>query len=228
MALGTLATQSGWARLSGTVSVDYFNSFGPQPVQTLTFQQNGNISSTLISFDDSGSQFSLTGDVIVNLVTNQINYSFHVDNMTRAGGLGFILDFSVPLDAPPSSNVMYSDITSNGTTGGDAFNTELYNSFLVTGSGSTSESQAHGLGNGGNCSIPAVDSNACDFTEVLDTLFAAPNTPLSAEVAFQVPVDSNGDANDFGVDGSIGFETPEPSSILLLAPALWFLRRRVV
>jgi hypothetical protein len=88
------------------------------------------------------------------------------------------------------------------------------------------ESPATGLDNGTACTIPAEGSNTCDYAEVMDTLSAAPNNPLNVEVAFVVPVDSNSNANDFGVDGSIGFDAPEPASLFLLTPALLLLRRR--
>lgn len=217
----------GWGGAVGSLSADFFNGDGAQLLQTLNFVQTSSIYFAPVSYSDPDGLFTLTGDVIANRATDQINYSFHADGVEQQ--IGFVLDFSIPLDGTIFSNVMYSEITGNGTAGGDAFTASAYNAsnFLVTASGSTSESLPTGLDNGTACTIPATGSNTCDYPVVFDALSAAPNNPLNVEVAFVVPVDSSSDPNDFGVDGSIGFGTPEPSTFLMLSPALLLLRRRV-
>jgi hypothetical protein len=226
--LGALAAECGWANAVGSISADFFNGGGAQLLTPLSFDETSELYFATIDYIDPENRFKLTGDVIADRITDQINYSFHADDVNTQA-FAFVLDFSIPFDAAPLSNAMYSDITANGTASVAGFTAGTYNpsGFFVTASGAASESRPTGLDNGTACSISGAGSNTCDYTGVLEVISSPPNNPINVDVAFVVPVDANGDPNDFGVDGSLGFGAPEPASFLLLTTgALLLLRRR--
>ena len=227
-----LAVQASSVAPTGTLNVDFGDGSGLQSLAALSFVQNANTWDGTADYTDSDFQFHVSANVIWNSVSGAVTYSLEADNVVNQPPVdpatGFVLDFSISGEPQPT-NTMTSSITANGTAGVDGFTGTPYFGSFVVGSGGNPES-AGGLDNGfAGCAIPDSDSNTCAYTQVSDTLGGSVNNPLEIQAGFNVPVDANADPNAFAVNGAIAFapdtSVPEPSSLLLLSPALLLLRR---